>query len=158
VSVFAQINRDIWMPFRRAYAELDLPGFMAIHSAELIRVDTRDRSIQNFDEYAGRMRQGFDRATELGDALAIDFRFDQRIATGNTACERGVYRVTITSPGTGEQAFHGRFHTVSRRSADRWQLLLDHDDDEGGTVGAGDFAAAHPIDSFKTFEVQPPAG
>ncbi len=83
--------------------------------------------------------------------MTIDFRFHDRIA-GADACERGVSRVTITAPGGAEQVFHGRFHSVSRRTADGWRLIVDYDDDEGGAVGSEAFAAGHAIDDTAPFD------
>ena len=145
------INRDVWLPFQRAYAALDLDAFLHFHSPDLVRVEIGERWIGGRDEYAQRVRRGFGRATERGDSFAIDFHFTARIVGDAVAYERGVYCASITAPDGGVQLFYGRFNTVSRLTTDGWRLALDQDDDEGGTVDATAFAAGHPIDNIAAF-------
>ena len=145
------INRDIWRPFQRSYAALDLAGYLDFHSPDLVRVEVGARWIGGRDEYAARVKRGFDYAAERGDTFAIDFHFTERIVGDDAAYERGVYRVSITAPDGGVQLFHGRFNTVSRRTDDGWRLALDQDDDEGGTVDAAAFEAGHTIDDLTPF-------
>jgi ketosteroid isomerase-like protein len=152
VGGLADINDDIWQRFQAAYAALDVDAFLAFHAPELVRIEAGARRIDDLHAYAARMREGFARARELGDSLAIDFHFDERIMSSELACERGVYQVTITAPTGAARSFHGRFHTVSRRIGGRWRLIVDHDDDEGGAVDATRFAAAHPMDAIELFE------
>jgi hypothetical protein len=152
MSVFAAINRDIWRPCQRAYTQLDLERFVAIHAPELVRVEAGARWIGNRGEYAERTGGGFAKAATQGDRLTIDFRFDKWIAGADAACERGVYRVTTAAPGGAGQVFHGRFRSVSRRTTDGWRLIVDYDDDEDGAVGSEVFAAGHAIDDTAPFD------
>ena len=54
------INRDIWRPFQRSYAALDLAGYLDFHSPDLVRVEVGARWIGGRDEYAARVKRGFD--------------------------------------------------------------------------------------------------
>jgi ketosteroid isomerase-like protein len=152
LSALVQINADIWEPFRASYAALDLTAYLALHDRSLVRVEVGARWIGGLDEYAARVRRGFDKAAERGDRFSIDFRFLDRIASADLATERGVYRLTITAPDGGEQVFYSRFHTVSRRTTEGWRLLVDHDDDEGGTVDAQAFESGRVLDDVAPFE------
>ena len=145
------INRDVWLPFRRSFAALDLDGFIDFHAPDLVRVEVGARWIGGRDEYATRVKRGFDYATERGDSFAIDFRFTTRIVADSAAFERGVYCSSIIAPDGGEQLFFGRFNTVSRRTEVGWRLTLDQDDDEGGTVDAAAFEAGHAIGDIAPF-------
>ena len=87
-----------------------------------------------------------------GDRLAIDFRFLERIAGDGVASERGMYRVTVTPADGPAQEFFGRFHTISRCTADGWRFILDYDGDASGPVDAVAFASGHAIEDTQPFE------
>jgi ketosteroid isomerase-like protein len=152
VSVFADINRDIWLAFQAAHARLDLDAMAAFHAPDLVRVGADERWIGGLPEHLARTRDGFARAAEQGDRLAIDFRFVERIADDTMASERGMYRVAVTASDGTEQIFHGRFHSISRRTPDGWRLVLDYDSDSDGGVGADHFAAGVALDDTAPFD------
>jgi ketosteroid isomerase-like protein len=145
MGTFEDINREVWRPFMQAYAALDVDLFASLHEPGFVRVESSSGWIGDLAGYRARTSQGFDRARERGDSLAIEFRFTERLADGDLASERGVYCVTVTAPDSSAQVFHGRFHSVHRRVDGRWQLLLDHDDVDD-SVDAAAFDHAHPLD------------
>lgn len=125
---FDDIDGDVWAPFMRAYSQLDIDLFSSIHASDFVRVESSSRWIGGLDSYLQRTDRGFARARAQGDALAIEFRFTDRVLGDGLASERGVYRVTVTEPAGQAQTFLGRFHSVLRHDGARWRLLLDHDD------------------------------
>jgi ketosteroid isomerase-like protein len=155
-ELLRELNRDVWHVFRRTYAAGDVAGFLAFHSPDLIRAGGPDKRVYGFDRYATETAEFMARMAEKGDRLAIDFRFVERIASGNLASERGVFRISV-NPGTGRpREFYGRFHTFARKADGRWRIAVDYDsnaDDssEGGTVTAERFAAGAEIDDVDRF-------
>ncbi len=152
MSVLADVNRDIWLPFRAAYATRDADAFAAFHHPDMVRVQVPSQWIGTRDEHVAQTAAAFAKSGELGDALAIDFRFDQRITSEDLAFERGIYELSIIAGDGTARVFYGRFNTIARRTSGGWRLILDQDDDEGGTVGEAQFLAGASIDDLAAFE------
>jgi hypothetical protein len=152
MSALDEINRDIWLPFRSSYTTLDLAGFLGFQAPELVRVEAGTGWIGGLDDYGERVGEAFEQAAVRGDRLAIDFRFLERIAGDGVASERGMYRVTVTPADGPAQEFFGRFHTISRCTADGWRFILDYDGDASGPVDAVAFASGHAIEDTQPFE------
>ena len=141
-ALLAELDRDVWQAFRRAYAARDVEAFLDVHRPDLIRAGGPAQDVHGYDVYAAQTADFFAELTGRGDGIGIEFRFTERIAAGDLASERGVFRITVT-PAAGEgRVFHGRFHTFSRREGGRWRIAVDYDTNDGGTVDAAAFAAA----------------
>jgi ketosteroid isomerase-like protein len=150
-ALLRELNRDVWHAFVRAYGARDAKAFLAVHSPDLIRAGGPEKQVYGYEEYAAQTEQWFAELTERGDGVGIEFRFDERIASGDLASERGVYRITATR-ATGEQrVFYGRFHTYSRRTGDGWRIAVDYDSNEGGTVTEDTLASGADIDDVTAF-------
>jgi uncharacterized protein (TIGR02246 family) len=150
--LLAELNRDVWRPFQRAYADLDPAAFLALHSPDLIRAGGPARRVLGFDDYATETSQSLARLAQQGERVAIEFRFVERLADGDLASERGVFRISIT-PAAGERlTFYSRFHTLARRIENRWLIVADYDSDDGGTVNEDVFNAATELDDLAAFE------
>lgn len=145
-DAIARLNKDIWQAFIDAYAELDLDAFRAIHSADLVRVQTATGWIGGRDEYMTDTAPRFAKARGLGDCFRISFRFSDRIIGPVLAYERGVFELIIERQSDDDLTFHGRFDTVSRCEDGVWRFVLDKDDDEGGTVDATSYRGCASID------------
>jgi hypothetical protein len=126
-ELLAALDREIWRPFVRAYAEHRPDDYIALHSKDLIRVSAVAKSIDPYDLWAERTRAMFRSLGERGRKLAIAFRFTERIATAQSASERGVFEFTVLAPGAEPRRFYGRFHVLSRREGGRWKILSDYD-------------------------------
>jgi ketosteroid isomerase-like protein len=107
--------------------------------------------VYGFDEYAAQTEQFMAMVAENGDTLAIDFRFVERIASGDLASERGVFRITATPTVGSPREFYGRFHTFARKLDGRWRIAVDYDSDEGGSVTEETFEAGAEIDDIGPF-------
>lgn len=141
----------MWHAFVRSYGALDTAAFVDLYEPTLIRAGGPGKEVYGFDEYARQTGQWFGDLTARGDGVGIEFRFLERIADGELASERGVFRITAT-PADGEvRVFHGRFHTFARRTDGRWRIAADYDSNEGGTVTADTFAAGAEIDDVDRF-------
>lgn len=130
-ALLENLNRDVWHPFVRSYAERDIDTFLDLYRPDLIRAGGAAGRVHGYAGFATDMRAFFARVAEKGDTVTIDFRFDERIASGDLASERGVFRLTVT-PATGEpRTMYGRFHTYARLADGRWRFAADYDTPEG---------------------------
>jgi ketosteroid isomerase-like protein len=145
VTLLAELNRDVWEPFRAAYRAYDNDGYLALHTDNLIRVGGPGRAVQSAAEVAAETGPWFAGAAERGLALSIDFRFVERLAAGGLASERGIYRI-----GAGDDVFYGRFHTFCRQIDGRWRITVDYDSNDG-TVDEAAFAAATALDDLRPY-------
>lgn len=150
-ELLRELNRDVWHAFVRAYGARDTTAFLAVHSPDLIRAGGPEKQVHGFDEYAAQIEEWFAGLTERGDSIGIEFRFLERIASGDLASERGVYRITAIR-ATGEQRlFYGQFHTFCRRTGGGWRIAVDYDSNEGGTATEETFTAGADIDDVAAF-------
>lgn len=135
VALLAELNEQVWDPFRAAYAATDGEGYLALHDEGLIRAGGPRRLVQSYRDVAAETLPFFADARASGTALSIEFRFLERLADGNLASERGVSRI-----GVGTDVFYGRFHTFCRKVDRRWRIAVDYDTNEGADENV--FAAA----------------
>jgi uncharacterized protein (TIGR02246 family) len=150
-AALRELNRDVWHAFRRAYGAGDAAAFLALHAPDLVRAGGPDKQVYGVAEYAAQTEEWFARLAGRGDRVGIEFRFLERIATGELASERGVYRITAVRAGGERRIFYGRFHTFARKSGGRWRIAVDYDSDEGGTVTEETFTAGAEIDDIDAF-------
>ena len=135
VALLAELNLQVWEPFRAAYAAADTEGYLALHDEHLIRAGGPRRVVQSYRDVVAETRPWFDGARDRGVELSIEFRFVERLADGDGSSERGVFRIDA-----GADVFYGRFHTFCRRVDGRWRIAVDYDIAEGADEEA--FAAA----------------
>lgn len=142
MDLVEELNRDVWQPFRIAYAAGDADAFLALHAPDLIRAGGPAKEVLDLAAYDAQVREWFALVAAKGDRLAIDFRFTERLAAGGLASERGIYRITLTAADGQQRVLFGRFHTFARQVGGRWRIAVDYDSTDGGTVGPADYAAA----------------
>lgn len=152
-ELLEELNRDIWRAFRSAYAAGDAQAFLALHTADLIRAGGPERSVIGLDEYTAQTSQWFAWLVERGAEASIDFRFVERIVSGELASERGIFRIEVVAPGEDQRVFYGRFHTFARKVHDRWRIAVDYDSDGDGAVTDEMFLAGARIDDVAAFAV-----
>lgn len=138
MALLAELNDQVWEPFRAAYGAADLDAFLALHDEDLIRAGGPGRAVQSHRDVAAETGPFFAAARDRGTALSIEFRFVERLADGDLASERGIVRI-----GVGTDVFHARFHTFCRRAGGRWRIAVDYDTAEG--ADAESFAAATAV-------------
>lgn len=141
----AELNADIWRPYAAACAAGDTAAFLALHAPELIRAGGPGKTVVSFDRYAEQTRA---RHAGLSPAVALEFRFTERITDGELASERGVYRLTATRADGDRSVFHGHFHTFARKIHGRWRIVVDYDNTDATPAG---FAAATHSDDLTPF-------
>jgi len=149
--LLGEMNSDIWHPFRRTYQACELAAFLDLYSPDLIRAGGPAKEVYGFDRYAAETAAWFTTCAERGDSLDIEFRFTERIAAGDLASERGVFRITATRAGADDLVFHSRFHTFARKAGGRWRIVADYDTNEDGAVTPGMFAAASAVEDTAGF-------
>ena len=145
------LNTDIWHAYRMAYRTGDAAAFIALHTPDLIRAGGPAKVVRGFREFAAETGPWFAELAARGSSVDIDFRFTERIAAGDLASERGVYRLAARRADGDQRVFHGRFHTFARRIDGRWRIAVDYDSDEGGTVTPTAFESAAGIDDIEAF-------
>ena len=150
-EILKAIDREIWQPFVRAYGEHKVDDYIALHSKQLVRVSAAQKSIDPYDLWAERTRATFKSASDRGRRFAIAFRFTERIASADTASERGIFEFTVLVPNAEPRRFYGKFHVLSRKEDGRWKILADYDSPEGGTIDAASFAAAHAPEDYARY-------
>ena len=135
MALLAELNEQVREPFRAAYAAADAEGYLALHDEGLIRAGGPRRVVQSYSDVVAETVPFFADARDRGTALSIEFRFLERLADGDLASERGIFRI-----GVGTDVSYGRFHTFCRRVDRRWRIVVDHDTAEGADEES--FAAA----------------
>jgi ketosteroid isomerase-like protein len=150
-DLLRELNRDLWHPFREAYAGLDAAAFLALCAPGYIRASGSERAVYGLGEYAARMEPFFAMVAERGDKITIDFRFSERLAGPELASERGVFELRVALADGEQRVRHGQFHTYARKVDERWLFAADYDSDEGGTITAASFAGGTAIDDVTPY-------
>jgi len=143
-EVGRELDRDLWLPFLAASSAFDAEEFLALHSADFIRVSMDRQQIQGLTEYASQLRDGFARARARGVTRTTQMRFLRRFAEGDLAYESGYFRGVATLPGGEVRENFVLFDVVARRENGHWRILLDKDTAEGGEITLAMFEAAAP--------------
>jgi uncharacterized protein (TIGR02246 family) len=150
-DLLAELNRDLWHPFVAAYAALDPDAFMALNHTDVVHISGAGKQVTGHADYSRQMHEFFAMVATRGDRIGIEFRFDERIASGDLASERGLFRLSVVRADGELRTRHGRFHTVARKADGRWRFAVDYDTDEGADQAAFDAAAA--VDDLSAFTV-----
>src|SRR5690242_7577774 len=84
------LSRDIWHAFVRAYGARAVTASLEVHSQDLIRAGGPEQQAHGYADYAAQTGPWFADLIARGDEIAMEFRFDQQIASGDLASARGV--------------------------------------------------------------------
>ncbi len=142
-SIEQAIDDQVWRPFIRAFNAGRTDSFMAVHSAELIRLPI-GYGASDFETYRQQNFRNWERSAHPGEKRSIELRFAWRSHTPTVAYHLGYYKVTIT-PATGSpQLFYGRFNVILRRENGLWKILLDADTGEASDEAL--FRSGTPLD------------
>ncbi|MFW6227617.1 MAG: YybH family protein [Bacteroidota bacterium] len=147
----AEINRQVWYPFYKAYETLDAELFASLHDTAIFRIPADNKTIETYSEYISGLENWFAQNLKDNRQLNIEFRFFERINNNLTASERGIYKFSMRAPGTEEVVFYGKFHVILQKENGVWKIRMDYDSNEGGTIGEDDYMAARAIDDFTGF-------
>jgi ketosteroid isomerase-like protein len=139
VTARTELVRDVWAPFAAAFAAGDTTGYLDLYRADLIRAS--GGGVQGFEAFARDIAGSFAAAAAAGERYTIEFRFTERLADGDLASERGVFRITRRRAGDEVGPLYGTFHTYLRREGGRWRIAADTDAPDGTEAA---FAAAAP--------------
>lgn len=150
-ALLAELDRDIWQPFVKAFAERDAEGYIALHSPALVRGMGDMKRVETYASWRENTLAMFKRLAERDVRPAIRFRFLERIAGAEAASERGIYEFTATDAKGEVRRFYGKFHVIARKEEGRWKIAVDYDSSEGGTIDEASFRAAHAMDDYAKY-------
>jgi ketosteroid isomerase-like protein len=146
IAEWKAINRDVWKPFSEAYAANDVEKYLALHTADFLRVS--DRRILTKPQYTDEQRGHFQRRKEKNISIMIEFRLTERAVTAAFASERGIYH-TVSGKGTpNERSHYGKFHVLFRKDNGTWKITMDYDSDEQRTINAKSFEEAFALEDW----------
>jgi len=148
-EILQEINNTIWIPFSIAYANLDVDGYVNLHSLDMIRAGSKD--VSNLETYSKRIETFFKSTKEQGSKLNIQFRFVERVCNPNTASERGIYQLSVTNSVGETSKFYGKFHVFLRKESNNWKILIDYDSSENNTINENSFQEAFDMEDFEKY-------
>ncbi len=127
-SDWQAIDRQVWIPYVKAYNSFDTRGFMALHTEDVIRVNREQGVILTGTEYRKNeyRRNSISQSRELERSLEIHFL--DRVMGQAVAYEVGYYRVVFKSADGTEQKYFGLFHVTLRKVNDAWKIYIDADE------------------------------
>ena len=129
-SLQQQINNQVWKPFIESFNNLDVKGFMAVHSKEMTRVIQDGNSIFGYDQYYRDNERGNAQTKNANRKRTLELRFIQRIAGNDRGFEVGYYKFTNIQPDGSKRYGYGKFHVLLRRENGIWKILMDADASE----------------------------
>ena len=135
-----EIDKQVWLPFMKAYQNIDNTAYIALHSDDLMRVvGGTNGSLQNKNEYSLSSLAHFEQVKNKHQKSEIAFSFLERNANESIASERGIYKYTLTNENGQSQHFYGKFHVFLRKINGLWKIVIDYDSNENGQIGEDDF-------------------
>lgn len=137
-----EINRDIWTPFVQGVQQDDSSQYLRLRSKDYVRVASADRFILGYSDYVDDTVKMMQRYREQGTRLALEVRFEERIADGRSASEKGISRVPFTTKDGSVRTYYTRFHTISRKEGDAWRVLTEYFPPPGSDLGEAQFREA----------------
>ena len=141
-SIRRIINKDVWIPFIKAFNEGDREAFLAVHSKDVSRV--LDNTIWDYNEYAQHTQQGNAAMKQKKMAQKLELRFTRRVANGDRAYDVGYYKGTATDADGKSRSYYGKFTVLLRKEEGRWKILMDQDSPEDASEAT--FQKASPIE------------
>jgi hypothetical protein len=125
-----EINRDVWIPFCYALANLDTAGYLYVHSKNLIRVERNTGKVCGYYQYAQQIKEGFKQA-EINKQkspdikFTMELRFLERMASANQAYEVGYYKSSLRLIDGTERKYYSQFHVSLIKEEGMWKILTD---------------------------------
>ena len=96
------------------------------------------------------------RYREQGVRLAVEVRFEERIADGRSASEKGISRALFTDSAGKTRTFFTRFHTISRKEGGAWRVLTEYFPAPRDDLGEAQFQQAKALDDTTGFNCYMP--
>lgn len=124
-TLHAEIDAQVWKPFKQAFENLDAQALNATYADEVLRV-TPD-GIDTENAFRAKNVERFTRNKADGVTIALDFWFDSRKTNTTTSYEVGFYRIRFTSKNGDASVVCGQFHIVLKKRAGKWKITQDWD-------------------------------
>ncbi len=128
-SFVAEINEQVWAPFKHAYETRNAELFNSLHTDDALRIT--EGGITPGPEYKARITEGFQR--KFDGTITIDFAHEHRLYYGDLGYEVGYYRISYNRPGQEETNSYGRFHVLLRKIDGTWKIAQDWDTEMVGS-------------------------
>lgn len=141
-SVQRVINKEVWIPFIRAFNEGDTEAFLAVHSKDVSRV--LGSTIWDYNEYAQHTREGNAALKKKKQTQKLELRFTRRVVNGNRAYDVGYYKGTATDAEGRSRSYYGKFTVLLRKEEGGWKVLMDQDSPEDASEAT--FRKASPME------------
>lgn len=140
-----QLEQQVWAPFSRGVNSYDDAAYLGTRSRDYVMVDSGPGAFLDHDFYAEDSARAMRGLREAGVRLQLEIRFEQRLADGEYASERGVMRTRRIDADGRERTSHSRFHAISRREDGRWRVLTEYRWSVDPASDAAAFEAATPM-------------
>lgn len=150
-NIFKQINTQVWEKFEEAFQTNNVDLINSIHTKDILRIPADKQVIISGEDYFDSQLKSFNWVKENNYYTKIELRFIERIANNNYGSERGIYKFTVTDPGSEERIFYGKFHVLLRKVDENWKIMLDYDSNENNTINEEIFRKAFDKWNFKPF-------
>lgn len=145
------IDNDVWIPFAKAYTELNADAYIALNSKSVVRVLGDLKFIEPHDSFVKSTREMFDGLKKNKGKLSINWRFSERIHSADTASERGIYEFILTDAAGKQRKSYSRFHVILKKEAGKWKIVTDYDSEDGGTINEAAYKAAFAREDYAKF-------
>ena len=143
-SVTDEIDRDVWHPFIYTYDNFKADSFMSIHTHDVVRVGRDGGRMLVGPEYAESVNRSCQRGIENEAQRSIEFTFEQRLNTDDSAFEVGYYRV-IYAEGGQQQVSYGKFTVLLKKVDGKWKIAVDSDTSREGAIREEHFMSGTPL-------------
>ena len=145
LEIQREIDREVWVPFHRAFEAMDATTFNNLYADEVIRVTPA--GIDTEETFKEKNKERFRQGKAKGTTRKLDFWFESRHTDQHTSYEVGLFKITSSDPGSESITFYGQFHIVIEQIDGEWKITQDWDSDQlnGQKITEEDFNKQEPI-------------
>ncbi|MER3317083.1 MAG: hypothetical protein RIB79_02205 [Allomuricauda sp.] len=130
-EIMEAIKNDVWIPFMKAYDQLDSQKIKSIHTQDIVRVTISQNNIESGSNYLEGFGGFLDSVKNTGDHLDIAFAILTSAinSTEDVAYQTGYYRLSRYDTTDAEPQYvgYGFFNVGLRKENGTWKIWLDSD-------------------------------
>jgi hypothetical protein len=133
-TIAAQLNRDIWIPFREGVNTNNPQLYNAVHSKDFYWVIAGQKPrIMNLGEYIEDAAKVMDGRSNQNIRTEIDIRFLERTIRNDFAAEKCIFRYVAHEAGKVSKPAYSIALIFSRKEDGKWKKLAQYNFVEAAT-------------------------
>ena len=126
-KTLAEINKDIWIPFKEGVNTDKDELYINVHSKDFHWVAPGNKGrIMDFAEYVDDSKMVMAGRRDKKEKSELEIRFLERNVKGDFATEKCIKKFTLYKPGAAPQVSYGISQYFLRKENGTWKVLIQY--------------------------------